>query len=187
MDNKPLGSLDVEHLFRELYPALVSYAARFSGDIQTARDLVQDTFVALWQNRDHIQVHTGVRSYMYQAVRNRALNYLRDQRKTEPLEGEESVDVDLNVGIDSSSDTPAGAGAGVDANAGANVEKMNLLKTWIRALPDRQKEAFELSRFDGLTHHEISDVMGISEKTVNNHLIAAMKGIKQMHDEYMKK
>jgi RNA polymerase sigma-70 factor (ECF subfamily) len=179
LDEKLFGNFDVEQLFRELYPALVAYAVRFSGDVHTARDLVQDTFAAVWQNKDQIQVQTGVRSYMYQAVRNRALNYLRDHRFTESLD-EQNIDVD-EAAVFAGSDLVSSPG-----DASSEADKMKLLKEWIDNLPERQKEAFELSRFDGLTHREISTVMGISEKTVNNHLIAAMKSIKQMHDDYKK-
>ena len=52
------------------------------------------------------------------------------------------------------------------------------LQAWIADLPDRQREALTLSRFDGLSHAEIADVMGVSPRTVNNHLVQALRTLR---------
>lgn len=180
-----LDKLRIEEIFRELYPALVNYAVRFVGDVQTGKDLVQDTFVALWQNRNKTDIHTGVRSYLYKSVRNRALNYLRDVKSVDSLDQKdwrkENVIASGRLGSGSEADNGAEE---EEKSAGSIEQKMKLVMMWIQELPDRQKEAFELSRFDGLTHSEIAGVMAISEKTVNNHLIAALKSIKQKQQDH---
>ena len=180
-----LDKLRIEEIFRELYPALVNYAVRFVGDVQTGKDLVQDTFVALWQNRNKTDIHTGVRSYLYKAVRNRALNYLRGVKSVDSLDQKdwrkENVIASGRLGSGSEADNGAEE---EEKSAGSIEQKMKLVIMWIQELPDRQKEAFELSRFDGLTHSEIAGVMAISEKTVNNHLIAALKSIKQKQQDH---
>ncbi len=53
------------------------------------------------------------------------------------------------------------------------------LRQWIDELPDRRREAFELSRFCGLTHHEIACVMGLSTHTVDKHITHALKQLRQ--------
>ena len=55
---------------------------------------------------------------------------------------------------------------------------------WIEQLPERQQEAFELSRFEGLNHEEIASVMDVSPKTVNNHIVAALKQLRSLYEEY---
>ena len=63
-------------------------------------------------------------------------------------------------------------------------EQLNLVKQWIETLPDRQKEILKLSRFEELSHEEIATVLEISKRTVNNHIVSAMKKLKKYHDEY---
>jgi RNA polymerase sigma-70 factor (ECF subfamily) len=48
------------------------------------------------------------------------------------------------------------------------------LKEWVNELPERQREALMLSRFQGLSHREIADIMAISPRTVNNHIMRAL-------------
>ena len=55
---------------------------------------------------------------------------------------------------------------------------------WIEQLPERQQEAFELSRFEGLSHTEIATVMEVSPKTVNNHIVAALRQLRSLYEEY---
>lgn len=52
------------------------------------------------------------------------------------------------------------------------------LRAWIDELPDRQREALSLSRFEGLSHEEIAEVMEISPATVNNHIVRALKTLR---------
>jgi RNA polymerase sigma-70 factor (ECF subfamily) len=65
-------------------------------------------------------------------------------------------------------------------------ERMDLLKNWITDLPERQREAFELSRFEGLDHDEIASVMNVSSNTVNNHIVAALKRLRDRYNVYLK-
>jgi RNA polymerase sigma-70 factor, ECF subfamily len=53
------------------------------------------------------------------------------------------------------------------------------LTEWIEALPARQREAFELSRYEGLDHHEIAEVMECAPRTVNNHIVSALNTLRE--------
>ncbi|MFU8813547.1 MAG: sigma factor-like helix-turn-helix DNA-binding protein, partial [Balneolaceae bacterium] len=56
----------------------------------------------------------------------------------------------------------------------------------IQKLPERQRQAFELSRFDGLDHDEIAYVMDVSVKTVNNHIVLALRFLRDCVHEVQK-
>ncbi len=151
-------------LFRALYPQLVYFANRYTQSMAESRDIVQDVFVTLWKRREQVDPDLSLKSYLYKMTRNRALNHLRDYSSmTVPLENlHESK---LRSTDASSSDD--------------QLEKLNEQIThWINELPDRQRVAFELSRFEGLDHQEIAGVMGVSPKTVNNHIVAALKNLR---------
>lgn len=160
-----------DQLFRSLYPVLIRFACRYTGDRTAAEDVVQNSFVILWQKRSRIDPKQSLKSYLYKIVRNRALNYIRDNSRM----------VSSQVLIDEHH--PAVADA--DATSGENAESLeNQFSKWIDELPDRQQEAFELSRFDGLNHREIAGVMNVSAKTVNNHIVAALRYLRKCYNQY---
>jgi RNA polymerase sigma-70 factor, ECF subfamily len=162
-----------DDFFRLLYPQLTGFAITYVRDKSTACDIVQDAFVNLWQKRSGIDPGKSLRSYMYQMVRNRCLNELRNRSK-------EVVSSEL---------------AEKNSNSEMEIENqyydLNPLGSrfheWINALPERQKEAFELSRFEGMDHDEIAGLMNISVKTVNNHIVAALTQLRENYRQYKQK
>ncbi|MEX0661339.1 MAG: RNA polymerase sigma-70 factor [Balneolaceae bacterium] len=157
-----------EQFFRFLYPRLVKFVIRYVNDKSTASDIVQEVFMALWKNRSTVDPDQSIQSYMYRAVRNRSLNWL-DKKANQG----ESLD---SITIQQHNDE-----AYIENSNGKLKSEMEI---WISELPERQCEAFRLSRFDGLDHTEIAAVMSISEKTVNNHIVAALKYLRKKYDQY---
>lgn len=158
------------NLFRSLYPSLVQFALRYTKNRAVAADLTQDAFVVLWKKRDQLDQDFLVKAYLYRIVRNSSLNYIRDHSsRIVGLEEAEQQRVEADDFLEES---------------GPDIE---LLKSWIMELPNRRREAFELSRFEGLHHDEIADVMDISPNTVNNHIVAALEYLKHRHSEYQEK
>lgn len=156
--------------FRLLYPQLVQYAISYTKDKSSAGDIVQDSFLSLWQNRNNIDPEKSLKAYMYMIVRNRAINYLRNH----------SVEITKpDLEIENTVLTEEQAESGQRATMLS--EKF---REWIDELPERRQEAFELSRFDGLSHQEIATVMEVSIKTVNNHIVAAIKQLKNQYNQY---
>lgn len=159
-----------EQFFRYLYPKLISYAMKFIKEKPAANDVVQEAFVAFWQMRNTIKPEQSIVSYMYRAVRNRSLNRIeKKSNQAEPLD-----DITLkHHPVEFKDDRQNG-------------ELETIMNRWISNLPNRQQEAFRLSRFDGLDHAEIAEVMDVSEKTVNNHIVAALSFLREKYEEYKK-
>lgn len=157
-------------LFREMYPRLVGYAFRFTKEKASAADIVQDSFVKLWQQRNRINIEHSLNAYLFRTVRNLSLNHIRDNAYEQP-------------GLDPSMIEDMAQGKEAEQVNDMNVRRMKLLKKWIGQLPERQREAFELSRFDGLDHDEIAEVMNVSKRTVNNHIVDALRNIKKYQEE----
>lgn len=65
-------------LFKEYYQVLLSFSARLLWDEDAAADIVQDIFLKLYQSADTLAINISIRAYLFRAVRNRCLNYLRD-------------------------------------------------------------------------------------------------------------
>lgn len=160
-----------ERLFRHLYPRLIHFTMRYVNNKATAGDIVQDAFVILWEKRRKADPGRSIKAYLYRIVRNRALNHIRDHSSR--MIGFEAVEAPP-----AETDDPAEKLTDRDE---AGLEKR--MHAWIQALPDRQREAFELSRFEGLDHEEISSVMAISPNTVNNHIVAALQHLRECYEE----
>jgi RNA polymerase sigma-70 factor, ECF subfamily len=158
-----------DQLFRSLYAPLVRYAFSYLKDKSSASDIVQDAFIRLWHKRESIDAEQSIKAYLYKMVRNLSLNHLRNRSFEEV--GLELVDLSVNDSADQSYEE------------GVN-PRMELLKQWIMKLPERQREAFRLSRYEGLDHEEIAEVMNVSKWTVNNHIVQAMKNIQSYYDDY---
>lgn len=153
-------------LFDAMHTPLLQYATRLTNE-ETAYDVVQNAFVSLWRMRASIDPDRSLKALLYTLVRNEALNQRRTMRRREDRHAEYSP---------SRRPSPA-----------QRVETQSLrrhLHEWIDELPDRQREAFRLSRFDDLTHAEIADVMGITTRTVTNHVTKALQTLRNRLDEY---
>jgi RNA polymerase sigma-70 factor (ECF subfamily) len=162
-----------ECLFRLLYPRLVGFAIQYTKSKSVAGDIVQDAFVVLWEKREQTDPDRSLRSYLYTIVRNRALNHIRDHSGR-------------TVEIDQVPESQLKAPQRSDTKAVPDF-KIKLVREWIENLPARQKEAFKLSRYEGLEHDEIAKVMNISSNTVNNHIVGALRNLRQQHDVYQNK
>ena len=150
-------------LFRLMRGELLRYVRSIVHDDATAHDLIQDVFVSLWGLRESLDPSKSLKAYLYQMARNRAIRHLRDakihDRKHDEIKTLASGTVPQREWPDSNVDV---------------VELTSKLKSWVDELPDRQREALLLSRYQGLSHKEIADIMAISPRTVNNHIMRAL-------------
>lgn len=159
-------------VFDRLHDPLARYALQITGRTSAAQDVVQYAFTALWDMREELDPDESLEALLFRIVRNRAYNAERDrrtrerkhdeiQRDTEPVQPEPEAEIDAD-------------------------QLETALRARIRELPDRQREALVLSRFEDLSHDAIAEVMDISPRTVNNHIVAALKKLRrwvQTHHE----
>lgn len=148
-------------VFHALRPALLRYVDALVRDPAGAHDIVQDVFVALWEQRHTLDPTLPLPALLYRMARYRSMNHLRARRVRE-----------RHAATVESAYAPEPADPDV-----ANLSTR--LAAWIDALPDRQREALQLTRYSGLTHREAADVMEISPRTVNNHLVRALATLQE--------
>ncbi|MEM1128472.1 MAG: RNA polymerase sigma-70 factor [Bacteroidota bacterium] len=157
-----------EVVFRTLRRPLLRYVRTLVFQADLAHDLVQDVFVDLWAARHRLDPSRSLKAYLYSMTRNRALRHLRDERL------HASKEDDIRMELRATSSAPARADEVVDATALASQ-----VQRWVTDLPNRQREALLLSRYHHLSHREIGALMGISPRTVNNHLVRALETLQQ--------
>jgi len=163
-----------EAFFRTRREGLLAAATRLlGGDRAAAHDVVQESFVRLWEGRDRIDPERSLDGLLSRTVRNLALNRLRDAKTRGDLLEERAGEVP----------TPRFGRARPDeALARNDLERQ--LSRWIEALPDRQREALSLTRFHGYDHAEAASLMGCAPRTVNNHLVRALGTLRDRLAEY---
>lgn len=157
-------------VFRSLYAPLVRYADRFTRDAAAAADIVQEVFLKLWVDREVLAARVSLQALLYTMVRHRALNA---QRQTGRVAGA----VPVEAARDAREVVPPGDEA-LEAD-----ELQRWLYHWIAALPPRRAEAFTLSRYHGLRHSEIAALMGISERSVDTHILLALRELRRRLDQ----
>ena len=126
--------------------------------------MVQDAFVRIWEGRERIDPEQSLKAFAYRTVRNLCLNRIRDSRNRENLLSERYQ-------------PPTRPGLRPDESLEGD-QLAQLLEEWIAELPERQREALRLSRFHGLSHDEVAEAMEVSPRTVNNHLVKALRSIR---------
>jgi len=153
-------------VFDTYYADLCRFATRFIRVPSHARDIVQQVFLRIWECRSDWTVHTSLQAYLYQAVRNRALNTLRRDEAAAAMEDR------LTEASPSSQQRTA-----EDTYFAARLQEQ--IDEAITRLPRRQRTAFLLKRRHGLSYQEIAAVMDIAPKTVENHIGRALQSLRE--------
>ncbi len=157
----------LRRIFDRYYAALLGDVYRIVPDEDTCHDLAQEVFVELWKKRSELDIHTSLRAYLRRAAVNRALNYLKSSRRfsfDDPDSLANSADTsERDISVKHEQDTLEEA-----------------LHAAIDTLPEKCRLVFSLSRFEHMSHREISDQLGISVKTIENQITKAMKLLRQI-------
>lgn len=140
-------------------------------DFETAKELVQDAFITLWEKRDTIDTGRSVKSYLTTIIFNRCQNYLRDHRKfnSDILEIENLLEFSENVASDFL----------------VEAELAGAIKAAIDELPEKCREIFLLNRYENLKYHEIADRLQLSQKTVEAQMSKALQHMRLRLAEYI--
>jgi RNA polymerase sigma-70 factor (ECF subfamily) len=149
-------------LGRYEYP-LLRYAVRITGDIETARDIVQDTFLKLCV-ADRTKVEGHLAAWLFTVCRNRALDLVRKEGRMGRLNDSQAV-VDRSI-------------TGRPGEAAAQREVYELLLEAMASLPSQQQEVLRLKFQDDLSYREISQVMGKSLGTISKLLSTALCSVR---------
>jgi len=155
----------IKHLFDEYFHQLVFSAFNYVNDRGQAEEIVQDVFVKVWQNFDQLQTVKDLKAYLFKAVKNSCLNFLKHIKVRQKF-------------ID---DTGGGSSLVQKSHEETIAEEETKKKVHqaVNKLPDTWKEAFMLSKYNKLKYHEIAEEMNISQKTVEKYMSKALQFLRQ--------
>ncbi len=157
-----------EAMFRAYYDQLYRYVIALLGERDVAEDVVQLVFARIWQERETWDVHGPLRHYLFAAARWGAISHLRHHAVRERA-------TPLLVLEAAAKDTSTRTDAAVEAEE-LHCRFLRVLET----LPPRARQAFVLTRTEGLTYHEAAIRMGISVRTVEVHVSKALSILRKL-------
>ena len=158
-----------ESAFTQVYllfgKRLIVFGTSLVRSREIAEELVEDVFVKLWANRQHITEIDNLIVYLYVAVKNRALNKL-SQKARELIAAPFDY---LDTSIDEFATDPY--------DLMITTEMLSRMQTVIEVLPPRCKMIFKLIREDGLKYKEVAEILNISVNTIDVQMAIAVKKI----------
>lgn len=144
---------------------LVRYTLRMTGDLELARDVVQDAFLRLCAE-DPGRLDGHLAPWLYRVCRNRALDVMKKERRMQPLATGQA---------EAQASRDPGPGAAAEA-----AETGGHIRAALAVLPDAQQEAFRLKFQHQLTYKEIAEVTG---HTVNHVRYLIHTALKQLREQ----
>jgi RNA polymerase sigma-70 factor (family 1) len=154
----------LQALLRRYRPRLVDFSCSLLRDRNLADEAVSNVFLSLWRRRESLLIRTNVRSYLFTAVGNQSLNL----RKAHATPGVIRLE-------------HAPAGELVDARSADSAliyrELENEISAVLARLPAQRRKVFQLHRMEKLRYKQIGLLLGISERTVQNHMVEAVRQI----------
>lgn len=146
-----------QKIFNLYYESLFAFVYTRIRSVELSRDLVQDSFSKLWMHRRTLNPNQGCKAYLFRIADRLLIDYYRKRSSQKKYQQEQryapnSVKSDIDLQI--------------------------TLQNCINNLPDKLREVFVLSRYQGYTYAEIAEACHISVKTVESRMSKALKQLR---------
>lgn len=149
------------HFFDRYHGILLAYLIKKGLEEEAAQDIVQNAFIKIWESRDQIDPNKSLKSFLFRIGYTRTLNYFRDTAKFDQ-------GTDLNLRANETN---------VYQDAAYSQMHDYLLKV-VKKMPEKRKAVFELCFLQEFTYREAAETLGVSIKTIENHMALALKTIR---------
>lgn len=161
-----------EEVFRRYYSPLCWYAASITGQPEVAEEIVEELFYVLWKERESIRVFHSIKSYLYGAVRNEALQYCEHQE----------VRSRYRDAVMASSKQEEGSGPQEQMEY---KELQSLINRTLEKLPERRLRIFRMHRIEGKKYVEIASLLSLSVKTVEAEMTKTLRVLRNEIENYI--
>lgn len=152
-------------LYSRYHPMLYNWLIRMVKIPEIAEDIVQETFLKIWEVRHRLQPHQSFAAYLYRISRNKAFRILKKIAKDKQLRNQV-----INLSC-------------IEYNDPERVLKwqqyQQLLDVAVSRLPNQRQKVFKLCRQDRKSYDEVAKELGISTNTVKEHMINALRDIRK--------
>ena len=161
-----------DNIYEMYSKRLFGFVLRYVKQKEDAEGIVQEVFIKIWETRNKIDIYSSFDSFIFTIAYNTTISLLRkrisEHKYQERLNSVQQI-TEANEVIDE-----------------IYFKEINTqLLLLLDKLTPRQKEIFQLSRDEGLTHEQIAKKLEISVNTVKNHLVSTLAFIKSHIDKYL--
>lgn len=167
LKNGDMKAFDI--VYKKYSRRLYGFVFRYIKQEADTEGIVQEVFIKIWQSRDKINIYSSFESFLFTIAHNATVNLLKkratEQKYVEHVKSLQHVDETYEL-----------------ADEIQYKELMYKFHRLLNELSPRQKEIFQLSREEGLSHKEIAEKLGISVQTVKNHLVTTLSFLKSKLD-----
>lgn len=158
-------------LFEKYYVQLSAFASEYVRSYDAGREVVQEVFIKIWSAKEEWNPKGPIKPYLYKAVFNQAINFVKKENTRKRYEDAASSEFDT-----------------IDENTIENtirVKELRLaIRDAVRQLPPKRHTIFILHRQHGLSIKEIAVIMSISPKTVENQMTEALRFLRSKLQEF---
>jgi RNA polymerase sigma-70 factor (ECF subfamily) len=166
-----------EKLVNQYQPLVVKTCLGFVNSYADAEDLAQDVFIEVYQSINGFRNEAKVSTWIYRIAVNKSLNFVRKQKRNKMFRSIENFFItngDKSEPYEIVDKVSGGADREIERS-----ENKQLLKDAINKLPDNQRIAFILSKYQDLSYKEISEVIGVSLSSVESLLFRAKSNLQK--------
>ena len=149
---------------------MVFFAYSFTHELTTAEDIVQDTFVKLWEEHEKLNVTVSLRSVLLKTIQNKCIDWHRHKKV---LNNHSTFIIDNSPLYDYDTD-----------NYVLRSELEGRIENAVASLPENIKEAFEMNRYEGLKYQEIAIRLNVSVRTVEVRISKALDLLRKKLVDY---
>ena len=160
----------------------VAIARSYVHEATVAEDIVSECFTAFWDRRDRIELKTAPEAYILRSVKNRCLNWMRDNSRLVLAEGSIDPDVNMRMRTMLSEITILESGE-MDDIFSAEVE--DIFRKFLADLPELSLNIFLSSRFEDLTYEEIAHKYGVTPRKVKREIHKALEELRSSLKDYL--
>jgi len=163
-----------EDAFEQLYQLysgrLFGYLIKLIKSELFAQELLQDTFIKLWNNREKINTDKSFRSYLFRIAENNVYDFFRKAARDKKLQAAIIKSACRHY-------------QHVEENL-LTKENEQILQDAINLLPPKRRQIFQLIKIEERSYDEVSTLLNISVSTINDHIVKATKSIREALKQY---
>lgn len=170
---------DFERLYSEYKPRFIIIARSYIRNNMAAEDIVTDSFLYFWENKDKLNITTTIQAYILGSVKHGCLEWLRNQKNRLKIQQQihttayRSIKAKITV-LEST-----------NPEASFTAEIKSIIESQINKMPEPMRQIFLYNRFEGKTYQEIAEITGINVRNVTANIQRALAIMRIALNDYL--
>jgi len=164
-----------EAIYNEFFGTLFSLCYQYVSKVADAEEIVQDSFLKLWEIRTKLSDQTNIKNFLYTIAKNNCLNFIRNEQIASFHLTQYGEELKSNYEALST----------LNDDFGKIEELKSRIDQAVDSLPERWKTVFRMSRDENLRYRDIAEKLSISEKTVEANITKALRRLKEDLQDYL--